>query len=31
MFDIERNQTPTQSWNTGRIVGTKAPLKARHI
>jgi hypothetical protein len=31
MFDFERIPTPTKSWNTGRIIGPKAPLKAKHI
>jgi hypothetical protein len=31
MFDVERNPKPTKSWNTGRIIGPKAPLKAKHI
>jgi integrase len=31
MFDVERISKPTKSWNTGRIIGPKAPLKAKHI
>jgi integrase len=31
MFDVERIPKPTKSWNTGRIIGPKAPLKAKHI
>jgi integrase len=26
MFDVERNPKPTKSWNTGRIIGPKAPV-----
>jgi hypothetical protein len=31
MFDVEQSPKPTKSWNTGRIIGPKAPLKAKHI
>jgi hypothetical protein len=31
MFDVEQTPKPTISWNTGRIIGPKAPLKAKHI
>ncbi len=31
MFDAYGNSTPARSWNTGRIIGPKAPLKAKHI
>jgi integrase len=31
MFDAYGHQTPAKSWNTGRIIGPKAPLKAKHI
>lgn len=30
-FDAYGNSTPARSWNTGRIIGPKAPLKAKHI
>jgi hypothetical protein len=30
-FDVERDPKPTKSWNTGRMIGPKAPLKAKHI
>jgi integrase len=31
MFNVEHTPTPIKSWNTGRIIGPKAPLKAKHI
>jgi integrase len=31
MFDLEGHIKSTTSWNTGRIIGPKAPLKAKHI
>jgi hypothetical protein len=31
MFDVERILKPAKSWNAGRIIGPKAPLKAKHI
>jgi hypothetical protein len=31
MFNADQVHKPTKSWNTGRIIGPKAPLKAKHI
>jgi integrase len=31
MFDVEQNLKSIKSWNTGRIIGPKAPPKAKHI
>jgi integrase len=31
MFDAYGTQIPARPWNTGRIIGSKAPLKAKHL
>ena len=31
MFGSEIQPRSVKSWNTGRIIGPKAPLKAKHL